>query len=115
MSGGSKRFQSWYMSARWTRRRAHQLREHPFCVMCEADGHAVVATVVDHVDPHRGNKEKFFLGKVQSLCAAHHNSQKRKMESRGLDFELSIGADGLPRDRKHPFYTGHLPERKILP
>ena len=110
MSRGTTRFKALYESVRWRRRRAHQLRTHPFCRMCLEDGYSVAAAVVDHVEPHRGSKELFFLGEIQSLCAAHHDSHKKTMENRGYKFSTAVGLDGKPLDRDHPYYTG-LPVR----
>jgi len=60
--------------AAWQRARARFLREHPFCVECRREGRIEVATVVDHVVPHRGDPGLFWdEGNWQSLCAAHHS------------------------------------------
>jgi len=89
----------WYDRACWRKRAAHQLRVEPFCRSCGA-----VASVVDHVEPHRGNWNAFRLGDVQSLCKSCHDGGKRFEEVRG--FDNRIGLDGLPTDKRHPFYTG---------
>jgi 5-methylcytosine-specific restriction protein A len=58
---------------KWQRYRAAYLAKHPLCVACEAEGKVVVATVLDHIEPHRGNMEIFWRpGNVQGLCAHHH-------------------------------------------
>jgi hypothetical protein len=51
--------------------------------MCEAEGRVEVATVADHVVPHRGDWALFWEGDLQSLCAHHHNSAKHSEEARG--------------------------------
>lgn len=44
-------------------------------------GLIVPATVVDHVDPHHGNPEKFWDTTMwQSACAWHHDSVKQRLE-----------------------------------
>lgn len=102
MSRGSTKYRDWYRCKRWRDRRALQLRQHPLCKMCEAEGRLEPATVVDHVVPHRGDRQLFFYGEVQSLCATCHDGAKRMVEERGYD--TAIGADGFPKDRNHPFY-----------
>jgi 5-methylcytosine-specific restriction enzyme A len=62
----------WYGSRRWRRLRALHLQRHPLCARCEAEGQVVAAEVVHHVQPHEGDKAKFYLGALQSLCRQHH-------------------------------------------
>lgn len=86
-----------YDWSRWrhpkTGLRARRLRLEPFCRMCRKDGAVVVATVVDHITPHKGNERLFFsLENTQSLCAEHHNRDKQSLERGGQ----TIGADGWP-------------------
>lgn len=83
-------------------RAKHQLQIEPFCVFCLADGKAVVATIADHVEPHRGDWNSFRLGKLQSLCKTHHDSAKRLIELNG--YSSTVGLDGLPIDPHHPIY-----------
>lgn len=58
----------------WTDGRDEHLRRHPLCVMCEASGQLVPATVVDHKIPHRGDRRLFFdRSNWQSLCKRCHD------------------------------------------
>jgi hypothetical protein len=91
----------WYHKARWKRRKRHQLKVHPLCKMCLDRGVVNPATVVDHVIPHKGNFNAFFLGDLQSLCKDHHDGAKQWEEKRG--YARDIGEDGFPIDRRHPF------------
>ena len=60
----------------WQRKRKRYLSEHPLCVECEKLGRLVTATVVDHIIPHRGNKELFDdVSNWQSLCKPCHYSK----------------------------------------
>jgi predicted CXXCH cytochrome family protein len=71
----------WYELERWRRLRRLQLKAEPLCRMCwERDGRVTIATVADHVEPHRGDWNKFLTGKLQSLCARCHNAEKRMVE-----------------------------------
>ena len=92
----------WYTTARWRRIRELQLRHHPLCAYCLARGKATPATVCDHVEPHRGDINKFLLGPFQSLCDECHRSAKRLVELHG--FRPDIGPDGWPTDPRHPVY-----------
>ena len=84
----------------WQRRRKLQLAEHPLCAFCLKRAVVTPATVVDHVEPHKGDWNKFVLGELQSLCANCHNRHKHIVEIRGHSFE--VGDDGWPIDPNHP-------------
>jgi len=59
--------------ARWRKIRANWLSLHPLCVMCEEQGKATPATVVDHIISHRGDWVKFNdPNNWQSLCFHCH-------------------------------------------
>ena len=60
----------------WQKMRKRYLSEHPLCVECETLGKLVTATVVDHIVPHRGDRDKFIDStNWQSLCRYHHNAK----------------------------------------
>ena len=62
--------------ARWRRARARFLRAHPLCVSCQREGRLSPASVVDHIIPHRGDKElSWAQNNWQPLCARHHNEK----------------------------------------
>lgn len=59
---------------RWKKYRANYLRKNPLCVKCLDEGRITPATVVDHIVPHKGNKQLFWDPKNhQSLCKHHHD------------------------------------------
>ena len=61
---------------RWRRARSPFLAEHPWCVRCLAQGRRVPATVVDHVEPHRGDERLFWdQDQWQVLCKPHHDAK----------------------------------------
>jgi hypothetical protein len=95
-----------YESTRWRRIRKSQLSQHPMCKFCGERGIVTVATICDHVTPHRGDVIKFWTGELQSLCLDCHLVTKRQIEERG--YRLDVGLDGWPLDPRHPFYTGKL-------
>ena len=60
--------------ARWQRYRLQFLMRHPLCVECMSDGIVRPATVVDHIQDHKGDQELFWnQGNHQSLCKRHHD------------------------------------------
>ena len=67
---------------KWQKAREGFLREHPLCVMCQAEGRVAAATVVDHVIPHRGDQSLFWRrSNWAPLCAHHHSSDKQREEN----------------------------------
>jgi 5-methylcytosine-specific restriction endonuclease McrA len=86
----------------WKRRARLQLMHHPLCTICLAKGVVTPATVADHVEPHHGNPNSFYLGKLQSLCTACHSGRKQSIEKLGYD--KTVGSDGWPIDPRHPVY-----------
>ena len=90
----------WYHSTRWYRLRNSQLRREPLCRHCKQEGKLSLATVVDHVIPHRDDPTLFWKGELQSLCTTHHSSGKQREEA--LGYSTQIGVDGVPVDPRHP-------------
>jgi 5-methylcytosine-specific restriction protein A len=62
-----------------------------------------VATIVDHVIPHKGDEKAFFEGELQSLCKRHHDSDKQQIEKSG--FSKGFNDLGEPNDPNHPWYS----------
>lgn len=90
---------------RWQKARAAWLKAHPLCEMCLDQGVTTAATLVDHIEPHRGDHELFWRrDNWQSLCAPCHNSHKQRMEKSG--HVLGCGVNGLPLDRNHHWHGG---------
>lgn len=67
--------------SKWRRARAQWLQAHPWCATCEAKGQRTLATMVDHIIPHRGNLKLMWGRKNwQSLDDTCH-AVKRQRES----------------------------------
>ncbi|MDW9841142.1 HNH endonuclease [Sinorhizobium meliloti WSM1022] len=65
----------------WREARTEYLTLHPHCRECARHGVTRLATVVDHVIPHRGDKRLFWhRANWQPLCARCHNSIKQRQE-----------------------------------
>ena len=93
-----------YDSVHWRKARKAYLAQHPLCVMCAEAGHDTPATVVDHIEPHNEDYQKFWDSENwQPLCSQCHNSIKSLQDSTGQ----IIGCDvnGFPLDKNH-FWGG---------
>ena len=72
-----------YKTARWQRLRlvifARDLYtcQHTECRKIEGNTSLLVC---DHVEPHRGDVEKFWAGPFQTLCKGCHDSEKQRLE-----------------------------------
>ncbi|MGG7518829.1 HNH endonuclease [Allorhizobium undicola] len=66
---------------RWNKARSTFLASHPLCIGCLAEGRTEAAAVVDHVDPHHGDPDKFWNTSMwQPCCRWHHDSVKQRLE-----------------------------------
>lgn len=93
--------QALYNTTRWRKLRLRHLADHPLCVYCQRRGVTAVATVVDHVQPHRGDHARFYdAANLQSLCASCHNHDKSR-EEHGRAARVAFDATGAPRDPRH--------------
>lgn len=85
-----------YNSARWKQLRLRHLAKEPLCRMCKMQGIVTIATICDHIRPHRGIIALFYsASNLQSLCKQHHDSAKQSEERRGKAVSAS-GVDGWP-------------------
>jgi 5-methylcytosine-specific restriction enzyme A len=63
----------------WQKASKGYLRKHPLCAACWLTGIVREATVVDHVQPHRGDERLFWLSSNwQSLCKPCHDAKTRR-------------------------------------
>ena len=79
-----------HKTARWQSLRWLVLVRDEFrCQICHRLESDTSKLVCDHVDPHRGDIEKFWSGPFQTLCKPCHDGQKQKEEvaarAAGLD------------------------------
>jgi 5-methylcytosine-specific restriction enzyme A len=87
-----------YDTARWKRLRLQQLQTEPLCRYCMQAGTVTEATICDHIEPHKGNHDKFFdTNNYMSLCKRCHDSDKAILERAGRRKAI-IGNDGWPID-----------------
>ncbi|WP_225783343.1 HNH endonuclease [Xenophilus sp. Marseille-Q4582] len=84
---------------RWQRERKAFLArpENVLCVMCSAERRVTIATVVDHIVPHKGDEVLMWdQTNWQPLCKRHHDSDKQA-EEKGRKRRV-VGPDGWPTD-----------------
>lgn len=66
---------------KWQKARESYLRLNPICRYCERDGRITLATIVDHITPHRGDERLFWdESNWQPLCKPHHDGEKARQE-----------------------------------
>lgn len=66
---------------KWQQARRRFLDAHPLCLFCQREGRVTEATVVDHIQPHRGDMRLFWLeSNWQPLCVTCHSSTKQRQE-----------------------------------
>lgn len=64
---------------RWRKARKAYLAEHPLCAECARQGRDELASVVDHVQPHRGDSSLFWdQSNWQPLCRSCHSRKTAK-------------------------------------
>lgn len=68
--------------SRWQKARKRFLAAHPLCVECLKEGKYTKATVVDHIQAHRGDPELFWDERNwQPLCKFHHDQKTGREDS----------------------------------
>jgi len=95
-------------STEWKKIRARKLREDPLCAECEKQGRLVLATVCDHIVPHKGDLTLFYdYDNLQGLCTRCHAVKTATCDgafgnptAKGK-VSKACGVDGLPTDRNH--------------
>lgn len=71
----------WYRTEPWSRLRLEVLRTEPFCRACLAEGRRTVATDIDHIARHAGDRTLFWdRSNLQPLCHAHHSAKTARGE-----------------------------------
>jgi 5-methylcytosine-specific restriction enzyme A len=76
---------------RWDKAAAAFKAQHPLCLGCQAIGQVKAASVVDHVEPHKGDMIKFWDASMwQTSCAWHHDVVKQALEQQYERGTLSL-------------------------
>lgn len=94
-----------YGNRRWRALREWFLRDHATCRLCEETGRTTLATVVDHIRPHKGDQTLFWdTANLQALCKPCHDGAKQQLERVG--YLRGSRADGVPLDAGHHWRAG---------
>jgi 5-methylcytosine-specific restriction enzyme A len=73
-------------SAAWDKAAALFKRRHRLCL-----GRVTAAEVVDHVEPHKGDRDKFWNeARWQSSCKWHHDVVKQALEAMFYGGEITL-------------------------
>ena len=66
----------WFGTVAWLRLRAQVLRAEPFCRHCRQQGVNTVATDIDHIVRHAGDRVRFWdVTNLQPMCKACHSAK----------------------------------------
>ena len=77
--------------SRWQKYRRVYLINHPFCVECAKENVITLATVVDHVTPHKGSLELFWDEENhQPLCKRHHDIKTQREDGGWWDTKKGL-------------------------
>lgn len=91
-----------YKTAAWRRLRASVLADEPLCRYCADIGMVSAATVVDHIQPHRGDLALFHEPtNLQPLCKPCHDRHAARKDSGNAI--AGHDASGQPLDPDHPW------------
>lgn len=68
--------------SRWRKARLAWLKKHPLCAACEKEGRVEPATDLDHIVPHKGDRQLFWdSSNWQGLCKACHSRKTATEDS----------------------------------
>lgn len=85
-------------TSQWEKARKGWFAKDPLCVCCHAHGAVHVATVLDHVEPHKGDMAKFWnSNNWQGLCEWCDKNLKRSIENDFLKGRLQASDLNLNR------------------
>lgn len=77
--------------SRWRKYRIAFLDSHPLCEECAKHDRMVLATVVDHIIPHKGDMKLFWdSSNHQALCESCHNRKTAKEDMGAWDYKSGL-------------------------
>jgi 5-methylcytosine-specific restriction protein A len=74
------KYANWYADRAWRAKRAAHLAKEPLCRYCAREGRLTPGDVADHIEPHKGDRQKFWKGELMTLCHTCHSSVKQREE-----------------------------------
>lgn len=76
--------------AKWRSARLLYLEDHPLCAHCSDKDVIKAADVVDHIIPHRGDTELFWLqANWQSLCYSCHSIKTTTVDNKLSSYDVA--------------------------
>ena len=85
-----------YSRKAWKELRMSVLLDQPLCEYCLLVGRTTSATLVDHIEPHKGDLKLFFdRTNLASCCDQCHSGFKQRFEETG-DGKLGFDLEGYP-------------------
>lgn len=92
----------WMRTAAWRELELDVLEQQPFCVYCDAAGVVQPATLIDHVQPHRGDDDLFWSRhNLQPLCDSCHGRKSQHERLSDEPYRLpGVCFDGTPMASK---------------
>lgn len=97
-----------YKTSRWRRLREAQLSKQPLCECPHHKGKdpSAVATVVDHIRPHRGSPKLFHdPANLQSVTKECHDRYCQSRDKGGPGFDAGCDDTGEPLNAAHCWYN----------
>ena len=80
-SAARRGYGHWWRNEKRTGMADRFIAANPLCVECLREGRTEAATDVDHIVPHRGDKQLLRdWTNLQALCAHHHNQKTGRGE-----------------------------------
>jgi len=109
----AKPWRNWYKLKIWKDLRSRQLHAQPYCQRCARRGALdVVATIVNHIAPHRGVWRLFAdAGNLESLCKPCHDGPVQSFER--LGYSKEVDETGRYLDPRHP--SNQWPPAPMMP
>lgn len=93
----ASQYHNLYNTKQWQRLRYYQLLKQPLCEYCKDIGIINKASIVDHINPHKGNEALMFdADNLQSLCKPCHDKVKATVERKG--YLIGCDVNGIPSD-----------------
>ena len=98
--GAEHSWRAWYKSPTWKAIKRHRLIQERNCRHCSQEGRTVIATHVDHVEPHRGQWPRFAnmrTLKASALAITTHIGDQEGLRSRDLPVDCKLEPPLWPR------------------
>ena len=108
-----------YGTEHWRTRSKLQRQSQPLCEECLKAGVVMPAEEADHVERHGNDRNRFYLGRLQSLCRDCH-ARKTLAENRRdptvlhRDYSIEVGVDGWYVDPRHPSNVADRERQALL-